>query len=184
MSIHQRWTVGGNRRYDVRLRDPSGMTYTRTFPTRREAEAFEAGEQTSERAWLDPRRAEAPLWEVSGGWLDSNPSKRPSSRARDESALRVHILPVLGNRSIGSLIPSDIQRCVNDWSQKLAPRSVRRVYQTLAAVHNAAVLDDRIARSPCRGIRLPAVEPVEPIDRPVFTSEQLASLGNALVIRV
>lgn len=96
---------------------------------------------------------------------------------RDDSALRVHILPALGERPVGSLTPTDIQRCVNDWTQKLAPRSVRRVYQTLAAVLNAAVLDDRIARSPCRGIRLPAVEP---IDRPVLTSEELALLGDAL----
>ena len=75
-----------------------------------------------------------------------------------------------------SLTPSDIQRCVNDWSEHLAPRSVRRVYQTLSAVLNAAVLDDRIARSPCRGIRLPAVQPT---DRPVLTRDQLANLAEA-----
>lgn len=179
MSVHLRWTKDGARRYDVRLRDPSGRTYTRTFRTRREAEAFASDERASRRrgVWLDPRRAETTLREVAAGWLDSNPGKRPSSRARDDSALRTHILPALGDRPIGSLTPSDIQRWVNDWSQTLAPRSVRRVYQTVAAVLNAAVLDDRIARSPCRGIRLPAVEP---IDRPVLTPEQLADLVGAL----
>jgi integrase len=38
------------------------------------------------------------------------------------------------------------------------------------------VLDDRIARSPCRGIRLPAIEPT---DRPVLTRENLADLAEA-----
>jgi integrase len=153
--------------------------YTRTFRTRRQAEAFEADQRASRRrgAWLDPRRAEEPLRAVAEQWLDSNPFKRPSSRARDESALRTHILPALGDRPIGSLTPSDIQQCVNDWSQKLAPRSVRRVYQTLSAVLNGAVLDDRIARSPCRGIRLPAIQPT---DRPVLTADQLADLAEAL----
>ena len=179
MSIHLRWTKSGGRRYDVRLRDPSGRTYTRTFRTRREAEAFASDEQAGRRrgAWLDPRRAEATLREVAAEWLDSNPAKRPSSRARDDSALRTHILPALGDRPIGSLTPSDLQRCINDWSERLGPRSVRRVYQTLAAVLNAAVLNDRIARSPCRGIRLPAVQP---IDRPVITSNQLADLAKTL----
>lgn len=80
MSIHLRSTKSGDRRYDVRLRDPPGRTYTRTFRTRREAEAFASDEQASRRrgAWLDPRRAEATLREVAGGWLDSNPGKRPS----------------------------------------------------------------------------------------------------------
>ncbi|MGA7270642.1 MAG: tyrosine-type recombinase/integrase [Acidimicrobiia bacterium] len=179
MSVHLRWTKEGARRYDVRLRDPTGKTYTRTFRTRREAEAFESDERASRRRgnWLDPRRSEEPLRTVADRWLDSNPAKRPSSRARDDSALRVHILPGLGDRSIGSLTPSDIQRCVNYWSESLAPRSVRRMYQTLSAVLNAAVLDDRIARSPCRGIRLPAIQPT---DRPVLTADQLADLAQAM----
>jgi hypothetical protein len=85
--IRQRWTRSGERRYDVRLRDPSGAVYTRTFRTRREPEAFEVSERASRArgAWRDPRRAEQTLREVAGDWLDSNPAKRPSSRARDES---------------------------------------------------------------------------------------------------
>jgi integrase len=50
------------------------------------------------------------------------------------------------------------------------------VYQTLSAVLNAAVLDDRIARSPCRGIRLPAIQPT---DRPVLTRDQVTDLAEA-----
>ena len=53
MSIHLPWTTDGARRYDVRLRDPSGRVYTRTFRTRREAEAFEADRHAAER--LDDR---------------------------------------------------------------------------------------------------------------------------------
>lgn len=179
MSIHLRWTLRGERRYDVRLRDPAGKTYTRTFVTRREAEAFEVSERASRArgAWLDPRRAEATLRETAVAWLDANPGKRPSSRARDDSALRVHIHPALGDRTIGSLTPTDIQGCINHWSQTMAPRSVRRVYQTLAAVLNSAVLNDALARSPCRGIHLPEIEPV---DRRILSPEELLDLAEAL----
>jgi integrase len=177
--IRVRLTSGGERRYDVRLRDPSGRVYTKTFRTRREADLFEATERASRArgTWLDPSRAEQKLRDAARDWLDSNPAKRPSSVARDESALRVHILPAIGDRAIGALTPSDIQRCVNEWSRSLAPRSVRRIYQTLAAILNASVLDDRIGRSPCRGIRLPAIDPV---DRAVLSSEELAALSEAL----
>jgi len=41
MSIEGRTTAKGERRYEVRLRDPSGREYSRTFRTKREAEAFE-----------------------------------------------------------------------------------------------------------------------------------------------
>jgi len=179
MSIRLRLTNRGERRYDVRLRDPAGITYTRTFRTRREAETFEALERASRArgAWLDPRRAETKLHDVAVTWLDSNPAKRPSSIARDESALRVHVLPALGDRTIGSLTPADIQRCINEWSRQMAPRSARRVYGTLTAVLNHAVLHDLIARSPCRGIKLPAIQPVE---RPVLAPDQLLSLAEAL----
>jgi hypothetical protein len=44
MSVHVRFTQDGDRRYDVRLRDPSGRGFARTFRTRREAEAFERKE--------------------------------------------------------------------------------------------------------------------------------------------
>jgi hypothetical protein len=37
----------GRRVYDVRLRDPQGRLYTRTFLTKREADAFEAGEKAA-----------------------------------------------------------------------------------------------------------------------------------------
>lgn len=101
--------------------------------------------------------------ELSQEWLDSNPTKRDSTWARDESALRVHVYPDLGDRTIGSLTPADIRRLVAKWSEDLAPRSVRRIYGALRAALNYAVEVDRLARTPCRGIHLPAVEPVNVI---------------------
>ena len=41
----------------------------------------------------------------------------------------------------------------------MAPRTVRRVYGALRACFNYAVESELLSRTPCRGIRLPAVEP-------------------------
>ena len=160
MSIHQRGTVKG-RVYDVRLRGPDGREVSRTFRTKREAVEHEAAQRTAKArgAWVDPRGANVTMAELSREWLESNPAKRQSSRARDESALRVHVLPVLGHQKIGALTPGDIRALVADWSARMAPRTVRRTYGTVRAVLNYAVESDLVLRSPCRGIRLPAVEP-------------------------
>lgn len=166
-------------RYDVRLRGPDGREYSRTFRTRREAEAFQATERASRSrgGWVDPRRAETAFREVALTWLDSNPGKRGGAWARDESAIRLHLLPTLGERPIGSVTPPDVQSLVNRWvSAGLAPRTVRRQYGALRSVFNYAVSADLLTRSPCRSIKLPSVDP---LSRPVLTADTLALLAEA-----
>lgn len=164
MSIHPRTTTRG-RVYDVRYRGPGGRQFSRTFLTKRDALEFEAQQRSakSRGTWLDPRGSKITIRELGQEWLDSNPAKRDSTWARDESALRVHVYPDLGDRTIGSITPADIRRLVAKWSEDLAPRSVRRIYGALRAGLNYAVEVDRLARTPCRGIHLPAVEPATAI---------------------
>ncbi len=170
MSIHPRKTAKG-KVHEVRFRGPDGREVSRTFRTKREATEYEATQRTAKTrgAWVDPRGANVTLAEVSNEWLKINPAKRPSTKARDASALRVHVLPSLGHRRIGSLTPGDVRALVADWSTRMAPRTVRRTYGALRAVVNYAVQSDLIGRSPCRGIKLPAIEParvsiLEPTD--------------------
>ena len=180
MSIHQRSTQKG-KVYEVRLRGPDGREVSRTFRTKRKAVEYEAAQRTAKArgSWVDPRGANVTLAELSAEWLQSNPAKRQSTLARDESALRVHVRPVLGQRKIGSLAPGDIRALVTDWSLRMAPRTVRRMYGTVRAVLNYGVETDLILRSPCRGIRLPAVEPAGWTHRPVAQDSDCGRTGDA-----
>ncbi len=101
MSIQTRQTASGAR-YDVRLRDPSGRVYNRTFRTKREAETYRAREvaDRSRGAWVDPRRAAMTFDELAAWWLDSNPGKRLGTRERDAGIIRLHLRPTLGSRPI------------------------------------------------------------------------------------
>lgn len=110
MSIHRRQTSKGVR-YDVHLRDENGRQYQRVFRTKKEAEALEAKEQTDRArgAWVDPRGGATPFGAVAAEWLTSNPGKRPSGWARDETIVRLHLRPVLDNRPIGSITKRDVQ---------------------------------------------------------------------------
>ena len=178
MSVQRRSTQRGTV-YDVRLRDPDGRVYTRTFPTKRQAAAFEAAERADRRRgnWIDPRHAETSFAEWATLWLRSNPAKRSSSLAREESIVRVHLLPALGQRPLGAITPRDVQALVVEWSGRAQPRTVRRQYGLLRTILAAAVNADLIARSPCRGIRLPAAEPET---RRVLSPDDLAALAEAI----
>jgi integrase len=148
----------GRKVYEVRLRDPVGKEYSRTFETKREAQAFEQSEKVARRggAWVDPRRAEFTFEVVATTWLDANPAKRPSALATDERIVRVHLLPSLASRPIGSISQPDVQLMVNAWAHTAAPRSVRRYYSVLHAIFTYAVAAEWLGRSPCRNVKLPS----------------------------
>jgi len=179
MSIHVRTTAKGQRRYDVRLRDVAGKEYWRSFRTRKEAERFEASERTDRArgSWIDPRRADTKLSEITTEWLDSHPGKKESTLARDESVLRTHVLPALGHVPVGAITPVEVQRIVTGWSRTLSARSVHRNFAVLRAVFNYAVDTDRIGRSPCRKIKLPEQAPVR---HRIASPEELGRLAEAL----
>lgn len=107
-------------------------------------------------------------------WFLANPSKRSSTRARDRSILDRYVLPTLGRSPVGSVAPKTVQTIVTGWCEQMRPRSVRRCYDVLRAVFNYAVDADIIARSPCRGIKLP---PVEAQRRHVVTAAELEVLA-------
>lgn len=178
MSIRRRDTKRGTR-YDVRLRGPDGREVSRTFRTERDARLFEAEERSSMQrgGWIDPRSAATPFADVALEWLSSNPSKRPSTLARDDVTLRLHLLPPLGARPIGQITPAEVQALVKRWLSERKPSSVARDYRTLAAILHYAVERDLIVRSPCRSIKLPrgTRRAVHVID-----ADELARLAKAM----
>ena len=106
---------------------------------------------------VDPRYSKITVDELGKRWLASNPNKRPTTRATDQIGLTVHIPSELKLRTIGSVMPSDVQGLVSGWGDTFAPRTVRRWYGVLRAIFAFAVENDWLGRTPCRGVKLPAV---------------------------
>ena len=73
-----------------------------TFGTKADALAWlsRAEADISRGSWVDPSGGKLTLAEVVERWLGSNPNKRTSSRLRDESIMRTHVLPALGDRQV------------------------------------------------------------------------------------
>ncbi|MGH3429918.1 MAG: site-specific integrase, partial [Mycobacteriales bacterium] len=114
--------------------------------------------------------------EVASQWLASNPSKRPTTMAIAELTVRVHLAPAIGSRRMGSVTQPDVQGLVNGWCQAGAARTVRRRYGVLRAIFAYAVQADWLGRSPCRGIKLPAVTSTR---RTLLSAEDVGRIAEA-----
>ena len=92
-------------------------------------------------------------------WRTSQ-THRPSTAAQVETNLRLHVYPTLGDRQIGQVRPSEVQAWVKGLGVAgLAPGTIEVIYRYLSAVFAAAVEDSLIRSNPCRGAKLPKVEP-------------------------
>ena len=167
-------------RWEARYRDPYGAQRTATFDRKADAVAFLASAETDMRrgAWRSPDAGRLTFAEVAAAWLQSNPAKRPTTLARDTTVVRVHLLPVLGAMRLDQLRPSDVKATVDAMTNRgLGARTVRTNYGVLRAILAWAVEDDLIARSPCRGIRLPEVAKTP---KPIASAHDIARLVDAM----
>ena len=172
------------RRYDVRLRDPAGRVYTRTFSTRREAETFAAREKAdrSRGAWVDPRRGVVSLRDWSVQWLAHRPDLRVRTVELYQGLLDRHILPELGDAELSKLSPSQVRSWHARLQGKTGPGAVTaaKAYRLLRAMMRTAVADEIIVRNPCQVERAGVERSPE---RPVATVAEVAALVDAMTPR-
>jgi integrase len=162
--------------YQARYRDLSGREHAkneaRKIDARRWLDAQTANLITGQ--WADPKAGRTLLRTYACDWEANQVGGEASARITD-NALRLHILPRLGDRPIGSIQHSAVQGLVKSLTKDLAPGSVRNVYEVLARVMAAAVEDKVIASSPCKKITLPAVPDVEVVPPTIEQVQLLAT---------
>jgi integrase len=102
--------------------------------------------------------------------------RRPTTVARDDAVLNHWVVPAFGNRALSSITPSDVRLFVSSMEDaKLAPRTVRSHYGVFRALMSAAIVEDLIAVTPCRGVRLPEVRKTA---KPIASVEDVVRLAN------
>jgi Phage integrase central domain len=82
-------------------------------------------------------------------------ASRPSTQVYIERQLRRHAYPVLGDRPMSSIRPSDIQAWVEGLAGERAPSTVGVVHGIVSGIFRAAMRDGVIAHNPCDGRKLP-----------------------------
>jgi len=141
----------------ARYRDPDGHERARTFDRKVDAQQWLDGVlgDLARGEYLDPAGARTSFATYSEQWRVAQ-VHRATTEQTVESDLRLHLTPTFGERQLGSIRPTEVQAWVKGLSSRLAPSTVERCYRYLAAIFAAAVADDLIRKSPCRGVALPS----------------------------
>jgi integrase len=124
-------------------------------------------------AYIGPETSRTTVADFYAVWAARQPW-RDSSRESVDAAFRIHILPALGVRPLGSVRRGDVE----SWAAGLsvAATTARKVAQYLGTMFEAAVADGLVASNPARGAKRPRVDP-EPVVP--FTSEELDRIWDA-----
>lgn len=147
----------GAKQWRARWRDPDGRQRSKVFDLKGDAETFLTSIDHKKLVgeYVDPAAGKITVREWLETWRNLQVQHRESTRSQVESYFRLHVYEELGNRQLRSLQRSDVQSWVIGRSQVLAPSSVALVYNHFAAAMKDAVLDQKISRTPCVGIKLP-----------------------------
>jgi len=169
-------------KWQVRYIDPHGDERSKTFKRKVDADEHgviqEAAKLRGE--WIDPRAGNITFAEWSNKVMAGRIHLRPSTRARDESVMRNHLLPHLGARRLKTIDPAEIQAWVAGLvAEGKASATVRKAYQLAAIVFDSAVNSSMIQRTPCHKIKLPRVESPE---MHVLTPAEIFTLADQVLI--
>jgi len=166
------WRVG--------YRGPDRRQRYKTFARKADADLFAATVETdmSRGEWTDPHLGRITVTDWASQVEASRLNRRPSAIARDDSYLRNLILPTFADHTLIQVQPVAVQQ----WVAKLntagyAAATIRKAYELLARIFTAAVDSGLIARTPCRGVKLPKIEQS---DKRYLTPAEVQHLANTI----
>lgn len=143
---------------------PDGASRSRTFPKKSDAERFivEVEHSKLTSAYVDASSGRVTFETWWAAWQSTRVDLRPSTRARDDSYAKSHILPRLGGRPLAAIDRTLLRTWVAELTRKgLAPATVVKAVQLTSKALAAAVDEGRIARNPAERLPLPRVEMIE-----------------------
>lgn len=150
-SVKRRPNRGG--KWQARYRDPAGVEHARLFDRKADADHWldTVRADLVRGTYVDPNAGRQTFRDYATEWQAAQIHHRPGTSSVVASHLKNHILPAFGDRQLASIRPSEVQAWVTLISSKLAPSTVELVYGYAATIFRAAVFDERLKSSPCRG---------------------------------
>lgn len=151
------WAAKYKTRYRAMYRDANGkMCSAGIFDRKRDAEDA-ANEAEAQARGL---RREVLTWaEWKDVWWETR-TVQPSTLARDDRAIRTHILPRWGDVLLPGIEKHDVQLWVTSLSRTgLQPTTVTKTFRIFSGSLKAAVDAGHLSSSPCAGVKLPKAAP-------------------------
>ncbi|PZF86549.1 tyrosine-type recombinase/integrase [Micromonospora deserti] len=138
-------------------RDATGRQKAKTFPTRRQAASFLAETEAAiaRGGYVDPHAGRLLFGKYAERWRESR-NDELTTRARDASILRTHVLPRWSDVPLSRIDHLAVQRWVTDLGARRSPATVAECFRLLSTILRAAVRDRLIGTNPCEGVKVPA----------------------------
>ncbi|GAA4821386.1 tyrosine-type recombinase/integrase [Streptomyces ziwulingensis] len=172
-------------RWQVRYRDPeTGLLRPaeKTYETKTDAQValthIEA--DITRGQWADPDAGAVNFADYATAWLrDRKLADR--TRERNESVMRLHIVPTFGAGSIADVTTARVR----SWRGKLLAAGVGeptvvKAYQLLRALMNTAMDDEMIRRNPCR---IKGADSYDVPERPVLSVAEVFGVADTIAPR-
>lgn len=142
--------------YRANWREPSGRLRAKTFRTKKEATRFLAELDTTlgKGTYVDPHAGRMLFRFLAERWLASR-NDEATTRARDASIMRTHVVPKWGDWPIATIDHLAVQDWVTGLGERRSPATVAECHRLTSAVLRLAVRNRIIAVNPCEDVRLP-----------------------------
>lgn len=149
-----------NGQWRARYRDAAGKEHARHFVRKVDAQTWldQVTAAVVRGDYVDPKAGRVTLRSYATTWESIQVSSEGTQRIVD-NALRLHLLPELGDYPLSAVRPTMVQAFVKKLEAKgLAPATILGIYTVAAGMFAAAVNDRVISSTPCRDVRLPKVD--------------------------
>ena len=150
--------------WKARWRTPSGRSRAKTFARKVDAERYLTTVEHSKMtgSYTDPAAGRLTVAEWANRWMASRVHLKAKTIASYESLLRSRVLPALcGDVPLQRLTNGSVVSWVADMrAGGLSAQRTRHAYHVLKAMLDAAVADNRLARNPAGGVKLPRLPAV------------------------
>lgn len=185
--------------YRVNYRDPAGAQRSKTFKKHEDAAKFrvEVAADIVRGVYRDPKAGRITFREYAEEWRSLRVVSHTTMEI-ERGQLQRHIYPHIGDIPLESLTPTRLKALVKQLERTparprskaaksaapgevamLSPKSIHLIMAVVRQVLNAAVADNRIARSPLDGklVRLPKI-PSRQVR--VWTADQVIAVRDAI----
>ena len=145
-------------KWRARYRDGDGHEHAKHFERKIDAQRWldEVTTAIVSGQYVAPNAGKVTFRDYANDWLASQ-VHRGSTAALYRRHMTLHAFPVLGDKPLANVLPSNVQAWVRGLGTGLSPATVGVVYTITASIFRAAVRDRKIATTPCAGITLPKV---------------------------
>lgn len=168
-------------RWQVRYYDPvtgERRPDEKTYATKTDAEVrlSQLEADISRDVWSDPDAGCVPFGEFAERWLKERKLEE-TTRERYETVLRLHVLPILGERFISEITAPKVRSWRAGLLESVGEPTVVKAYQMVRAMMNTAVDDELIKRNPCR---IKGADTYDVPERPVLTVREVFAVADAI----